>query len=93
MDNLSVLCRDGRGDLMNVPCLILKVFSANSRAFTSVSTLCSTLALQPGSALLLQPPQLRLALPQLPLQKLQLLLAFESRAQINLRFTKFNINR
>lgn len=91
MNDLSVLCEGGI--LMNAPCLILKVFSDNSRPFTSVSTLGSALALQPGSALLLQPPQLRLALPQLPLQKLQLLLVFERSAQINLRVTNFNINR
>lgn len=52
MNNLSVLCREG-GGLMNAPCLILKVFSDNSRPFTSVSTLGSALALQPGPALLL----------------------------------------
>lgn len=54
--------------------LILKD-SNNPRPFTSVSAV----ALQPGAALLLQPPQLHLTLLQLPLQKLQLLLAFGER--------------
>lgn len=51
--NEQPFCPLQGGDLMNAPCLILKVFSDNSRPFTSVSTLGSALALQPGSALLL----------------------------------------
>lgn len=63
-----------QGDLIDATCLILKVFSNNTRPFTSVSTLSSAVTLHPGSALLLQLTQLRLALLQLPLQKLQLFL-------------------
>lgn len=50
---------------------------------TSLSSLSSAVALHPQSALVLQPPQLRLSLLQLPLQKLQLLLRGEKKSSIS----------